>query len=75
MTVPATRRDFWRAKFRGNVARNLRVSKELLDSRWRVAIVRECALRAGRAKRTSLRLDHWLHGEERFFETIVDWDQ
>ncbi|MCY4571809.1 MAG: very short patch repair endonuclease [Gemmatimonadetes bacterium] len=74
-TVPATRPDFWRAKFRGNVARDRRVRKELLASGWRVAIVWECALRAERAKRTSLQLDHWLHGDERFFETSLDWDQ
>ena len=45
------------------------------SSEWRVAIVWECALRGERAHRTSLRLDHWLHDEERFFETIVDCDQ
>ena len=66
---------FLASEFRANVARDRRVRKELLDSGWRVAIVWECALRAGRANWTSLRLDHWLHGDERFFETNLDWDQ
>ena len=69
------RPDFWQAKFRANVVRDRRVRKELLDSGWRVAIVWERALRAGRANWTSLRLDHWLHGDERFFETNLDWGQ
>ena len=73
-TVPATRPDFWKAKFKGNVKRDRRAREELLDSGWRVAIVWECALRADLAKRTSLRLDEWLHGDERFFETNLDWN-
>ena len=73
-TVPATRPDFWKAKFKGNVKRDRRTREELLDSGWRVAIVWECALRADLAKRTSLGLDVWLHGDERFFETNLDWN-
>lgn len=74
-TNPATRPDFWQAKFRGNVERDRRAREQLLDSGWRVAIVWECALRADRAKWTSLRLEHWLQGDERFFETDLDWDR
>jgi DNA mismatch endonuclease (patch repair protein) len=44
-TVPATRPEFWRAKFDANVARDRTVRTTLLDGGWRVATVWECALR------------------------------
>jgi DNA mismatch endonuclease (patch repair protein) len=44
-TTPATRPEFWRAKFAANVDRDKRVEGELLLSGWRVATVWECALR------------------------------
>jgi len=44
-TVPATRPEFWRAKFAANVARDRTVRTTLLDGGWRVATVWECALR------------------------------
>ena len=74
-TEPATRPDFWQAKFRSNVERDHRAREKLLGSGWRVAIVWECALRGERVERTSLRLDQWLHGEEQFFETDLDWNR
>lgn len=43
--VPATRPDFWREKIESNVRRDQRVSAELLNAGWRVAVVWECALR------------------------------
>lgn len=42
---PSTREEFWRAKISGNVARDHRVRQQLLDARWRVLDVWECALR------------------------------
>ena len=57
---PSTRPDFWRAKFRGNVARDRRVREELLDSGWRVAIIWECAL--GTSKETVLSMSDPLGG-------------
>ena len=71
-TNPATRPDFWQAKFRRNVERDRQAREDLLDSGWRVAIVWECALRADRAQRTSLQLDQWLHSEDQLFETNLD---
>lgn len=44
-TTPATRPEFWQAKFAVNVARDEHVKTELLNKGWRVATVWECALR------------------------------
>ena len=43
--TPATRPEFWQAKFSANVARDIAVRDSLLESGWRVATVWECALR------------------------------
>ena len=44
-TTPATRPEFWQAKFDANVARGSAVRTKLLEDGWRVATVWECALR------------------------------
>ncbi len=44
-TTPATRQEFWQAKFSANVARDIAVRDSLLESGWRVATAWECALR------------------------------
>jgi len=44
-TTPATRPEFWQAKFEANVDRDKRVETALLKSGWRVATVWECRLR------------------------------
>nr|WP_082434467.1 very short patch repair endonuclease [Devosia sp. A16] len=44
-TTPATRPDFWAAKFAANVARDDRVLDDLMTSGWRVATIWECALK------------------------------
>ncbi|WP_105514064.1 very short patch repair endonuclease [Defluviimonas denitrificans] len=60
-TVPATRPEFWRAKFDANVARDSAVRKKLLEDGWRVATVWECALRkTGQVSATTDRLAAWL---------------
>lgn len=59
-SIPATRPEFWQAKFAANVARDARVHAELLDSGWRVATVWECALRSPA-------------GVEAAAEAIVNW--
>ncbi len=43
--LPATRRVFWTAKIDDNKRRDRSVTRQLLDSDWRVAEVWECALR------------------------------
>lgn len=43
--VPATRTDFWQAKRRGNVARDVRSEQALRRLGWRVIVVWECETR------------------------------
>jgi len=43
--TPATRPEFWRAKFAANVTRDKRVEAELQAAGWWVATVWECELR------------------------------
>jgi DNA mismatch endonuclease (patch repair protein) len=45
-TTPATRPDFWAAKFDANLARDDAVRAALLKAGWRVGTVWECALRS-----------------------------
>lgn len=44
-TSPATRKDFWRKKLEGNVARDKRQQEELIESCWRVFVIWECGLK------------------------------
>lgn len=71
-TIPATREEFWQAKFEANVERDRRMRAQLLDAGWRVAIVWECALRKGGEAKTASKLEHWLRGSSREFETSPD---
>lgn len=41
-TTPKTRLDFWQAKFDGNVERDERKTRELIDMGWRVLTIWEC---------------------------------
>jgi DNA mismatch endonuclease, patch repair protein len=43
--LPATRRDFWRKKLEGNVARDQNAISALQAAGWRVLVIWECALR------------------------------
>lgn len=63
-STPATRPEFWQAKFDANVLRDAVVHADLLSSGWRVATVWECALRteAGIAAVRDI-LASWLRGE------------
>lgn len=68
-TTPATRSEFWQAKFQDNTERDLHARKKLIEAGWRVAIVWECALKGERFSHTVRSLNRWLHGKERDFET------
>lgn len=60
-TNPASRSEFWAAKFEANVARDAVVRANLLERGWRVAIVWECTLRKpDQILATSERLSSWL---------------
>ncbi len=64
-TVPATRSDFWRAKFDANVARDSAVRTRLLEDGWRVATIWECALRKPEKMNNAVRtFEEWLLGTE-----------
>lgn len=62
-TDPATRPEFWSAKFAGNVARDARNHAALLASGWRVATVWECALSKDRLAASAARLRDWIRGQ------------
>lgn len=59
-TNPATRPEFWSAKFAGNVERDGRNERNLLDAGWRVAVVWECAMRSVGAGAVADTLAEWL---------------
>jgi DNA mismatch endonuclease, patch repair protein len=50
--IPSTRRDFWTAKLRANVVRDLTNQSKLREQGWRVLIVWECAITGSRRQRT-----------------------
>lgn len=59
-TTPATRADFWNAKFAANVERDQRALAALREAGWDVLVVWECELRDGDALAT--KLDAFLQG-------------
>jgi DNA mismatch endonuclease, patch repair protein len=71
---PATRTEFWRAKIESNRKNDKKVCKALLALGWRVAIIRECAIRgAGRdIEAVSLTLGEWLRGADQFIDITDD---
>ena len=61
-TVPATRPEFWAAKFHANVVRDAAVQSALREAGWRVGTVWECALRTETAiAQTRDMVVAWLH--------------
>ncbi len=54
-SAPATRPEFWQAKFDGNVARDERQQKTLESFGWRVLILWECQLKDERVIEAQLR--------------------
>ena len=54
-SAPATRPEFWQAKFEGNVARDERQQKTLKSLGWRVLILWECQLKDEEAIEARLR--------------------
>jgi DNA mismatch endonuclease, patch repair protein len=59
-TTPATRPEFWQAKFDANVARDARSMEALEAQQWRVAIVWECAQRSKSMDEIVTQLAEWL---------------
>lgn len=68
-TTPATRPEFWAAKFAGNVRRDAITAAELATLGWRVAIIWECALRTDAdVEHTARVVTAWLRGPEEQLE-------
>lgn len=67
-STPATRPEFWAAKFARNVERDERNAELLLDDGWRVAIVWECALKVDRQATIDAVAD-WVRSGAPRFET------
>ncbi|QJX04082.1 very short patch repair endonuclease [Rhizobium brockwellii] len=68
-TMPATRPEFWQAKFETNVVRDSTVRATLIEAGWRVATVWECALRKpDKIQATAANLSDWLLSNERQIE-------
>ena len=61
-TTPATRPEFWQAKFRENVERDQRNIDALLALGWRVAVVWECEIRKDLAEAVD-RTERWIMDE------------
>lgn len=64
---PKTRKAFWSAKILGNISRDRRVARELLDLSWRVVTVWECATRdqpPAAIERRMARLAGWIKAHD-----------
>lgn len=63
--LPATRREFWKAKLQGNVGRDLQAVEALQSIGWRVLTVWECGTRdANIVARLSALLSEWIEGSD-----------
>lgn len=59
-TTPATRAEFWQAKFAGTIERDRLQQQSLRDAGWRVAVVWECALDGKHLDSTVMLVCDWL---------------
>ncbi len=67
-TTPATRTEFWQAKFDANVARDMRNQRDLAESGWRVGVVWECTIKKRKIDDLTDEVHTWLHGDEGYLE-------
>jgi DNA mismatch endonuclease (patch repair protein) len=68
-TTPSTRLEFWKAKFEANVLHDRDVQTTLMEARWRVATVWECALRKQHQVAASVdALSAWLNSNDQRIE-------
>ncbi|WP_084652627.1 DNA mismatch endonuclease Vsr [Mesorhizobium sp. WSM1293] len=70
-STPASRPEFWAAKFDRNMTRDCEVVDALHAEGWRVAIVWECGLRAAYLNETVERVLAWIWSESGDFESDV----
>jgi DNA mismatch endonuclease (patch repair protein) len=62
-TTPATRQDFWEAKFAATMSRDVRNVAALRQAGWRTATVWECELRREGANRVADRVVDWIRSD------------
>lgn len=60
--MPATRCDFWRAKFEGNLRRDAEQVRVLRRLGWRVMIIWQCDTESSKADRLARRIGVFLKG-------------
>lgn len=65
-TSPATRKNFWREKLDGNVARDKRQQTALTDAGWRVLVIWECGLKHNSSEASQI--DDLIMGEDSWTE-------
>lgn len=70
-STPATRPDFWNAKFEGNLIRDEKVQTLLCEAGWRVGIIWECGLRAPYADATVEQVLAWIRSRSGDFESAL----
>lgn len=63
VTTPATRPDFWAAKFDANLTRDLRHEKDLEAKNWRVAVIWECDIKRS-VQNAASELSDWLQSSK-----------
>jgi DNA mismatch endonuclease (patch repair protein) len=69
--MPSTRTGFWKTKFQHNQDNDAIAHATLLQGRWRVLTVWECALRGRSEKQVTALIDtiaRWLHSSRRSLE-------
>ena len=68
-STPATRSEFWMAKFAANIRRDQAVAKELSEKGWRIATVWECAFKKKTFSDLSINLlSDWIISGGAYFE-------
>ncbi|WP_224199552.1 very short patch repair endonuclease [Pacificimonas aurantium] len=67
-TTPATRTEFWQAKFDANVERDRRNQCDLANSGWKVGVVWECSIRKRGGEAIASEVNAWLPSDEKNFE-------
>jgi DNA mismatch endonuclease (patch repair protein) len=66
---PGTRTDFWHKKIVGNTERDRSAQSALMQEKWRVLVIWECALRGPQRRPVDVVLDEvvrWLDQDEAF---------
>lgn len=67
-TTPATRVEFWQAKFSSNKERDNRNLMELQAASWRVAIAWECSIKRLGGPGVAALIAEWLKGDSERLE-------